>query len=197
MRRRTIILFGVALNEQGGIKVKRIISLFTMAALLAFSVFSLIGCILDNDASIAKRNLEQLISDIQNEDRDAIKALFSSNKLAEIDNFYESIDELLAYFEGDYVSHVGGGPATLGGKDGSFVYKYHLMSNDITTTVRVYHIALIWCVTDTADAGNVGIWSLYILDNEDAPIDASTISYWGDEDYVPGIHTPLSVSSGD
>jgi hypothetical protein len=167
-----------------------------MAALLAFSVFSLIGCILDNDASIAKRNLEQLVSDIQNEDRAAIKALFASNKLAEIDNFDESIDELLAYFEGDYVS-CKGGIGTFGGRIHGIVQKYYKMTYDITTTESVYGIALLWYMTDTADVGNVGIWSLYILNKEDDLEQQS--SYVGDGNWSPGIHvaTPRPPSSGD
>jgi hypothetical protein len=150
-------------------------------------MFLLTSCVLDNDASIAKRNLEQLISDIQNEDRDAIKAMFASNKLAEIDNFDESIDELLAYYEGDYVSCKVGGLGTFGGRVHGIVQKYYDMSYDITTTERVYRIALIWYVTDTADVGNVGIWQLFILKMEDDP--NPEYSYRGDGiSTSPGIY---------
>ncbi|MDR3293763.1 MAG: DUF5104 domain-containing protein [Clostridiales bacterium] len=160
----------------------------SLALIVSFitSMFLLNSCFIDTDTSIAKGKRDQLISALQNKDHAAIKALFASNKIADIENFDESIDELLAYYEGDYVSQTGGGPATLSGKDGRLVYKYYLMSNDITTTVRVYRIALKWYITDTANAGNVGIWQLFILKKEDDP--NQEYSYGGDGTISPGIY---------
>jgi hypothetical protein len=158
-------------------------------------MFLLNSCFIDTDTSIAKGKRDQLISALQNKDHAAIKALFASNKIADIENFDESIDALLAYYEGDYVSQTGGGPATLSGKDGRLVYKYYLMSNDITTTVSVYRIAIKWYVTDTANAGNVGIWSLYILNMEDKT--EQDPSYWGDGDNSLGIHVTAPLNGAE
>jgi hypothetical protein len=161
-------------------------------------MFLLNSCIIkDTDESIAKGKRDQLISAIQNEDRAAIKALFASNKIADIENFDESIDELLAYYEGDYVSSYSGGLETRDSKNNGHVFKYYSMSYDVTTTVSVYRIALLWYVTDTANVGNVGIWSLYILNKEDDT--NQEYSYWGDGTRSPGIHiaTPRPASSED
>ena len=92
--------------------MKKIVLTLGLIVLLIASMFSLAGCIKDSDESIAKKNLEKLISAMESEDRDAVKTLFASNKIAGIEDFDQSIDELLAYYEGDYVSHLGGGPGT-------------------------------------------------------------------------------------
>ena len=51
-----------------------------------------------SDNEDADNKLQAFVDCLNNEDREGIKALFAQNKIAEISNFDESIEELLLYY---------------------------------------------------------------------------------------------------
>lgn len=131
---------------------------------------SLCGCILPKtNEEVAKDNLEQLISRLENNDHDGVKALFASSRISDIENFDKDIDELLDYFDGEFVSHDFSGPATIDDIDSGIRKKWFIIGADITTNEGRYFVSMYWCALDTADKNNVGIWSLYIFNYEDNP----------------------------
>lgn len=156
--------------------------------MLIAGVLLMTSCIRDDDESIAKDKMEQLMATIENKDSVALRSLFSDNKLVNIENFGIKADALFSYVQGNYVPLVGVGPAAFAQKENGKVSKYFLINSDITTTDKTYKIAIIWYITDTADTGNEGIWSLYIIDKDTAPQEQALLTYWGHDDYIPGIH---------
>ena len=140
--------------------MKNKLSTIMILMLLILSMFLFSGCkFLDSDNDSAERNLKELINKIQSRDRNEIKGLFATNVVTSIEGFDESIDELFAYFNGDYVSHISGGLGSEYDKNDGVSREFHNMSYDITTTVQVYRVALVWYMEDTGDANNIGIWS--------------------------------------
>lgn len=144
------------------------------------------GLFLETDGGDAESNMVKLLICLQKEDRSAIKALFAPNKIADIEDFDEDIDDLLSYYNGEYLSYGSGGVGTTTDRDHGNVVKYYDISYDVTTTADVYRFHLIWYVKYTADVGNVGIWSLSIIRFDDDPDPES--SYRGDGSWTNGIN---------
>ena len=140
----------------------------------------------DTAESDAKDKMLKLVTCLDQEDRSAIKALFAPNKIADIEDFDEDIEDLLSYYNGKYVSYRDGGAATYKDTDYGDVIKYYSMSYDITTTENVYRFHIIWYVEYTIDAGNLGIWSLSVIrfDDDTYP----EMSYRGDGSRTIGIN---------
>lgn len=80
------------------------------AILLLASVFSLAGCTFfdglfaPSDDEDADNKLDSFVECLQNEDGDGIKALFAQNKIANLSDFDESMEELFLYYDGEFVS---------------------------------------------------------------------------------------------
>jgi hypothetical protein len=178
------------LPEYVGENMKKNAMIFVLAIFSIVNLFLVTACGVKEDAAIAKENVELLIGKIIGKDNEAVKTLFANNKVKNIEGFDESIDSLMAYYEGDYVSYINQGLMTGADKDNGVSHKYYQMSCDITTTIRVYRMALKWYVKDTADAGNAGIWSLYIIKMEDDT--EPEFAYVGDGEWKNGIHIAIA-----
>lgn len=116
-----------------------------------------------SDNEDADNKLQAFVQCLDNEDREGIKALFAKDKIAEISNFDESIEELLLYYEGEYMSVERHSTGVEEDKDSGIVRKWYNMSYDVTTDAAIYRMAFYWCVKDTGDDGNEGIESFYII----------------------------------
>lgn len=103
--------------------MKKDLLLLVLIVLVTIRMCLLAGC-RKSEENIAKEKQEQLITAIKERNHDAIKMLFASNKIVDIKNFNDSIDELLICFEGKYVSHVAGGPMVVTSKDNGNILKY-------------------------------------------------------------------------
>lgn len=137
-----------------------------------------------SDEQIAKENIENVLAAIQNEDHDKIKSMFSKSVL-EQQNIDESIYELFEYFEGTVESYDdGAGPYVSTQKDDSFVCQTMESSVDIKTNICEYRIAMQYVVIGAAE--DIGIVSIYIIKSADDPY--SDYRYWGDGNFLPGIH---------
>lgn len=163
--------------------MKKIVTLVCGVLLILVSTVSLMGCVVDNDEDIFKKDREKVISAIQNKDHEGLKRLFAPNKIAEIENFDSKIDKLFLCYEGEYVSVKGGGPATDTDSHDGRLQKAFRVICDITTTVDVYRLAYVWYVKDTADTGNIGIWKIIFCKKSDD----SDLPYWGGGAIIPEI----------
>lgn len=141
----------------------------------------------DNDDKIANKRLEQVIEAIKNQDRDALKAMFSKNALAEADDFDEHIDYLFEFFQGEVEScDDGGGPIvdedTEYGKKTKEVKSFF----DVITDKQKYVFFLLDYPVDTINPDNVGLYTLRVIKAED---EKAQLTYWQDMK-IPGIYKP-------
>ena len=140
-----------------------------------------------SDNEDADNKLQSFVECLNNEDRDGIKFLFAQNKIAEISNFDESIEELLLYYDGEYISVERHSTGVEEDKDSDIEKKWYNMSYDVTTDAAIYRMAFYWCAKDTGDKGNVGIESFYIIKATDDPR-YPQYTYGGDGAWTPGIN---------
>lgn len=139
--------------------------------------------------------LDKLTYLIQNTDRTGIKKLFAENRISDNEAFDESIDNLIAYFKGQYSGfYLNKEIKRLDGKKADGETCCYELSYDINTTekgddntvVSRYLMCAKWCVKDSSDDGNVGIWSFYITEvDKDFAYESA---YWGDGLWTDGIH---------
>ena len=115
-----------------------------------------------SDNEDADNKLQSFVDCLNNEDRVGLKPLFAQNKIAEISNFDESIEELLLYYEGEYMSVERHSTGVEEDKDSGIVRKWYNMSYDVTTDAAIYRMAFYWCAKDTGDSSNIGIESFYL-----------------------------------
>ena len=116
-----------------------------------------------SDNEDADNKLQAFVECLNNEDREVIKSLFAKNKVAEISNFDDSIEELLLYYDGEYISVERHSTGVEEDKDSGIERKWYNMSYDVTTDTQIYRMAFYWCAKDTGDKGNVGIESFYVI----------------------------------
>lgn len=162
------------------------IAVIILSAVCMIFATSCFGLFLDTDGGDAESNMVNLLKCLQKEDRSAIKSLFAPNKIADIEDFDEDIDDLLNYYNGKYLSYGSGGIGAFKDSNYGDIVKYYDMSYDVTTTEDIYRFHLIWYIQDTTDADNVGIWSLSIIRFDDDPDPES--SYRGDGSWTSGIN---------
>ena len=159
-----------------------VIILSVVCMIFATSCF---GFFIDTDENDADAKQVKLLDSLQSGDHSKIKALFAPNKIADIENFDEDIDELLGYYKGEYVSYGTGGTVVDKDKHYDDVIIYYDMSFNVTTTEDKYRFSIIWYVEYTVDKGNVGIWNLSVIRFDDDPDQKS--SYRGDGSWTNGI----------
>lgn len=116
----------------------------------------------DDSDTVAIKNLKTLVGYIEKEDKEEIKKLFVPNIVEKIDDIDQQIDDLCAYYSGEFESFSacglsGGGPI-VNGK----VIKYFDVCYNVYTTTQSFHFGMEWYVRDDYDENNVGIWSLFL-----------------------------------
>ena len=166
---------------------------FVLAIIIATMMIFMSGCTFCDglfalsDNEDADNKLQAFVDFLNNEDREGIKALFAQNKIAEISNFDESVEELLLYYDGEYMSVERHSTGVEEDKDGGIVRKWYNMSYDVTTDAAICRMAFYWCAKDTGDSGNVGIESFYIIKATDDP-NYPRYAYGGDGLWTIGIN---------
>ena len=160
-----------------------------------FLAFFLLSCILilcscregsgrvladDSDKKVDAR-MEQLIEIIKRQDKDDLKAMFSKQALSEADDFDENINALFNYIQGEIQSWESTGAYSFPEEtnaDGTGNHKKEAESSYIFKTKKQeYYVAIYEYTIDTANADNVGIYSLCIVNEKDNP--DSEVVYWG------------------
>lgn len=162
--------------------MKKIASVFIAITLFVCGLFSLNGCGLidfSSEAEAATKDLERFIDCLDKRDRNGVKALFSAKQIAGVENFDEGLDELFSLYSGNFVSHNFDIPATDESTDYGKIKKCFIIAADITTTEDVFRTIMYWCDQNDTDKDSIGIWSLFIFNKKDNPLDE--YSFYGDD----------------
>ncbi|MCH3976546.1 MAG: DUF5104 domain-containing protein [Bacilli bacterium] len=160
-------------------------NLYIIYPILTFFCFlSLGGCNFESDYDIADKNINQLLEALDNQDRNKIKSIFALSIQTNISSFDDDIDQLFSYYEGEYESYTSNGVGTTFDRNDGIEKKYFDMSYDVTTTINIYRLGIIWYVKDSSQSENIGIWSLYILKYQDDTDQSSAYRSEGEN----GIH---------
>ena len=145
-----------------------------------------------SDAQIADQTLEQVMSAIQKEDKEALKNLFSKKCVADTEDFDAKVTALMDYYKGEMTSYNNWGALNTNegmNEDGTGRSWKNLQATyDVDTDKTGYRVAFQTCVKDTADADNIGIYSFYVIKAEDMDMQ---IAYWGDGKWTPGINIDI------
>lgn len=161
---------------------KILISIFCFISLLSLS-----SCdYLRTDDEKAEEMIQELITALDNKDKEDIKNLFAQGQIHDIENFDDSIDDLLDYYQGTYEEKKSGGRGEDNDKHYEYRASWYNLSYDVTTSNEIYRIAIYWCIEHTIDENMIGIWSLYIIKMDDCP--TPEYSYRGDGLWTPGIN---------
>jgi len=137
-----------------------------------------------NEDKVAEKRMKQVVQAIENQDRNALKAMFSKQALDEADDFEESMDYLFELFQGQGKMKIIN--FDLGVVSESIEYgkraKEVKSACDVITDDQGYVFFLIDYPVNTLEPDNVGLYTLRITDSEE---DLS----W-QERKLPGIYKP-------
>jgi len=146
--------------------------------ILLFIIFFLNSCTLGGRTMIysdddikADFRLEQILEAIANEDRNAIKAMFSENALYEANDIESGIDYLFSLIEGNIESwdRIGGSVDESndhGKKTVKSKYRYN-----VYTDTEQYLFSILEFTIDTNHPENIGVYSLKVINvNNEEPV---------------------------
>lgn len=140
-----------------------------------------------DDTTKITNKLEELLEAIENQDSSAIMALFSESSKEHIEEFEASTEELINYYSGVHQSIALAGGSVSHSRDEKTGEQRSIRNAfEVTTSECVYRMSLAFTEKDTANSGNVGITSFYIIKKED---DINLFAdYGGDGERTPGIN---------
>ena len=170
-------------------------SLSTLSLILICVVFlnscgtlmSLVFGNMKTDQEITQEQLGKVLDAIENEDSNALKALFAKSALNKLENFDASIEQLFDYYEGIH-KPVEEQYNTVRSQSQNYgMYQtYYETSYAVSTNITTYRIAFLYYFVDDYDSDNIGIHSLYIIKEADYPEPEYT--YRGDGKNTHGIN---------
>lgn len=87
--------------------MKKIVSYIVMIIIVTFMLTScnLVTMVTGDYSGLANRNFNALITAMENKDKSAVKALFMDSTINSSENFENSLDELLEYYNGKMTSY--------------------------------------------------------------------------------------------
>ena len=154
-------------------KVRRMVCTIIISVLCSIILTScnLVTMVTGDYSGLANRNFNALITAMENKDKSVVKALFIDSAINSSENFENSLDELLEYYNGKMTSY---DDVSSGGEfveRNLFIGKRVFMSSHfvVETDGDKYHFDITECVFDSLNPGNVGIKSLYIINDKDFP----------------------------
>lgn len=154
-------------------KVRRMVCTIIISVLCSIILTScnLVTMVTGDYSGLANRNFNALITAMENKDKSAVKALFMDSTINSSENFENSLDELLEYYNGKMTSY---DDVSSGGEfveRNLFIGKRVFMSSYfvVETDGDKYHFDITECVFDSLNPGNVGIKSFYIINDKDFP----------------------------
>ena len=134
--------------------------------------------------------MESMIDCLQSCTPAEFKALFAPNKINGIETIDNDIENLYCFFVGEIQSCSWDTPILYSTENENGVINYYDMTFFVRTAVTRYGFAIRWCVEDTIDNGNVGVWSLYITEYSS---EYYKDPYWGDGLWTNGINISHDV----
>lgn len=154
-------------------KVRRMVCtiVISVSCSIILTSCNLVTMVTGDYSGLANQNFDALITAMENKDKSAVKALFMDSAINSSDNFENSLDELLEYYNGKMTSY---DDVSSGGEfveRNLFIGKRVFRSSYfvVETDGDKYHFDITECVFDSLNTGNVGIKSLYIINDKDFP----------------------------
>ncbi len=171
---------------------KTLRSFLLIASMLLLTSCSLAGVpmagrfFVDRDDELADERLEQVLEAIENQDKDALKGLFSKRALEETADFDAGAEYLFELFQGDVASWDGDiGPVyesiELGKRTKEMTSFF-----DVVTDEQTYIVFLADVPVDTQNPDNAGLYALRVVKAED---EETQLTY-AEDMMVPGIYMP-------
>lgn len=162
---------------------KKLIIIFITNLLI---VFLLAGCTLSNDdQSVARASFEEFMYNVNNNDSEAIRKMFSKNAADSVEDLDKKIIELIEFSKGEIISYDDwGGPAAYESVENDRKTQEITSTFDITTSKGKFRMAIKEVIKDTTNTENIGIVSIYVTSTEKTDED---FAYWGDGKWTHGI----------
>ena len=139
---------------------------------------------------IAAKRFEQILETLKDKNKDSLRTMFSQKALEDSKDIDEDIDYLFSFFQGEIVSwkQDNGSPII----NQSFDYGNRMSEMQsfftIDTDVQKYIVVIFEYTEDTANPGNVGLYTLRVIKAENKD-EETQFGYWLDIEN-PGIYCP-------
>ncbi|WBW98150.1 DUF5104 domain-containing protein [Oceanirhabdus sp. W0125-5] len=151
---------------------------FIISSILILSMLFLSSCSVgcsrtgrlfkDNDDKKAEARLKEVIEALENQDKDALKVVFSEKALDEADDFDDSMDNLFDFFQGEVDSwKKSSGPTVFESNNNGHKIKEVSSYYYVNTDKKKYFFLLEDYPVDTEHPNNVGLYMLLVVKAED------------------------------
>lgn len=138
--------------------------------------------------------VNELISSIENKEENNVANVFAKTISANTEEFDESVSALMDYYTGNMVScNSEYEPYSSGVYTPERTCEYIYCSYSVTTDKSDYYFYLKIVTRDTVNADNIGIYSLYVI--EQSKYDNKDVFYSGDGFETPGINIDKTDTS--
>lgn len=143
--------------------------------------------------TIGEKAVESLFIAVQNQDIEAVKAMFAPAAIVEIDKdeFEKQVAAFVEYCDGELVSvqALANGTQTAESHHAGKNSKEIRGPYTVITSTNEYRLAIKYVSCDDWNSDNIGIWSLYIIEGskDTYPDNGDNHTYLGDGKYSTGI----------
>ena len=174
--------------EESNLKNKILLLLGVLSFLmLTGCTFGGRAIMFSSDDSNAERRMKQIISALKEQNKDAIKELFSEKATDEAENFDQGIDNLFDYFQGNVESwdkdSLNSEGSNQYGYRSVLIHSYYI----VTTDQAKYLFYIADYSKNTIDPDNQGVYTLSVIKAED---DEPESGYIWEDDMIPGVCVP-------
>ncbi len=140
-----------------------------------------------NEKEEANNTLEEVLNSISEEDKEALKGVFSDQVLENVDNIDEDIEYLFELLRGNVINwEMRTGPQVSETNDHGKKTKELKTWYDVEIDENNFVIFILEYTVDTEQPENLGIYSLRVVKKED---EDAHMTYWQDM-MIPGIYRP-------
>ena len=157
--------------------------------LIALLLLSCLGCKESlSNGQVADQTVAQVLQFVAAQDSSGLLQFFAPNVQTATPELRDQITAFFTFLQGPVVSVSPAEDSGVGGISTVQNQKVHREIDSafcLTTNQKTYYIAMLECVRDDADMGNVGLLSLYVIDAENWNRD---YVYRGDGRWTPGIN---------
>ena len=144
--------------------------------------------IFGSDKEIVDEQFHKLITVMEEQDEEGLRALFSINAIEQDSTFDKEIDSLFEYWQGEVISQETREPFVEEEVNEGARRKILESSCEVVTTADAYRLYVQYVDIDEQTPANEGIWSFYIIKQKDDTTYEEGWPYAGDANNTPGIN---------